>query len=355
MLSAPTSAASDSPALPDLGNDLLACTWSNDQAIKGRFRGPGLGLSPFQRHLEEDAERPGAITLIEKDLPSSEAESPTNYFKRIKLKKAVAGKQGKRAFKQRKFPDCSSFLDPQPELVHAYGLEDYFVEVASSDIECETITELLLQEGVKRVDLLKTDLEGLDYEVLASDPELVSQALCVQSKLRFQPFFQGEKGMFHEVLSYLTKSGFELISMRPAVWKYATADRVLQRDGRWVWTDVMLFLSPQVVEARFGREAWKAFVKQIIVARLLGLANYSQYLYQQTATRFPKVVQEELARFVQPAFSLPRSILAQVNRLPFGWMAIGAVRRRSAMDTGPRQFTRTTMWQAVIFYELSRL
>ena len=111
-----------------------------------------------------------------------------------------------------------------------------------------------------------------------------------------------------------------------------------------------------MVEARFGREAWKAFVKQIIVARLLGLAKYSQYLYQQTATRFPKVVQEELARFVQPAFSLPRSILAQVNRLPFGWMAIGAVRTLcSAMATGPRQFTRTTMWQAVIFYELSSL
>lgn len=267
-----------------------------------------------------------AITLVEIDLHSSEAKSPTNYFKRIKLKKAVAGKRGKRVFKQRKFPDCSSFLDPQPELVHAYGLEDYFVEVASSNIECETITELLLQEGLKRVDLLKTDLEGLDYEVLSSDPELVSQALCVQSELRFQPFFQGEK-MFHEVLSYLTNLGFELIGMRPTIWKYATAHRSRQRDGRCVWADVILFLNPQTVEARFGHEAWKAFVKQIILARLLGLANYSQYLYQQRAAQFPKGIREELARFVQPAFSLPRSILAQVNKLPFGWMAIGAIRR----------------------------
>jgi FkbM family methyltransferase len=293
--------------------------------LKGDFVVLDLGSAHSVGILRKMPSVMEAITLIEIDLHSNAAESPTDYFKRIKLKKAVAGKRGKRVFKQRKFPDCSSFLDPRPELIRAYGLEDYFVEMASIEIECEPITELLLQEGVKRVDLLKTDLEGLDYEVLASDRELVSQALCVQSELRFQPFFQGER-MFHEVLSYLTSLGFELIWMRPAVWKYATAHRALQRDGRWVWADVVLFLNPKTVESRFGHEAWKAFVKQIIVARLLGLANYSQYLYQQTATQFPTGVREELARFVQPAFSLPRLILAQINKLPFGWMAIGAVR-----------------------------
>src|ERR1035441_641806 len=293
--------------------------------LKGDFVVLDLGSAHSVGILRKMPNVMEAITLIEIDLHSNAAESPTDYFKRIKLKKAVAGKRGKRVFKQRKFPDCSSFLVPRPELIRAYGLDDYFVEMAAIEIECEPITELLLQEGVKRVDLLKTDLEGLDYEVLASDRELVSQALCVQSELRFQPFFQGER-MFHEVLSYLTSLGFELIWMRPAVWKYATAHRALQRDGRWVWADVVFFLNPKTVESRFGHEAWKAFVKQIIVARLLGLANYSQYLYQQTATQFPKGVREELARFVQPAFSLPRSILAQVNKLPFGWMAIGAVR-----------------------------
>jgi hypothetical protein len=294
--------------------------------LKGDFVVLDLGSAHSVGILRKMPNVMEAITLIEIDLHASAAESPSDYFKRIKLKKAVAGKRGKRIFKQRKFPDCSSFLDPLPGLVRAYGLEEYFIEVASAEIECETITELLLHEGLKRVDLLKTDLEGLDYEVLASDPDLVSQALCLQSELRFQPFFQGER-MFHEVLSYLTNLGFELIWMRPAVWKYATAHRDLQRDGRWVWADVVLFLSPQTVEARFGIEAWKAFVKQIIVARLLGLANYSEYLYQQTAARFPKAVQEELARFVEPQFSLPLFVLAHLNKLPFGWMAIGAIRR----------------------------
>jgi len=161
--------------------------------LKGDFVVLDLGSAHSVGILRKMPNVMEAITLIEIDLHSNAAESPTDYFKRIKLKKAVAGKRGKRVFKQRKFPDCSSFLVPRPELIRAYGLEDYFVEMAAIEIECEPITELLLQEGVKRVDLLKTDLEGLDYEVLASDRELVSQALCVQSELRFQPFFQGER------------------------------------------------------------------------------------------------------------------------------------------------------------------
>ena len=99
--------------------------------LKGDFVVLDLGSAHSSGILTKMPNVLEAITLIEIDLHSSEAESPTNYFKRIKLKKAVAGKRGKRTFKQRKFPDCSSFLDPQPELVHAYGLEDYFVEVAS--------------------------------------------------------------------------------------------------------------------------------------------------------------------------------------------------------------------------------
>ena len=49
---------------------------------------------------------------------------------------------------------------------------------------------------------------------VASAPEIVGQALCVQSELRFQPFFHGEPH-FHEVAAYLTGLGFELVFLRP--------------------------------------------------------------------------------------------------------------------------------------------
>jgi FkbM family methyltransferase len=294
--------------------------------LKGDFIVLDLGAAHTLGLLEEAPGLTGAITLVEVDALLGETQQQASKVNRICLRKAVAGKRGKRVFKRRKFPECSSFLDPIRERVEAYGLQDYFLEVGSVELECETIAELLGEHGIKRVDLFKTDLEGMDFEVLASAPALVQQALCVQSELRFQPFFQGEPS-FHEVAGYLAGLGFELICLRPAVWKYATPNRRLQRDGRTVWADTVFFLNPISVRERFGPEAWKCFAKQVILARLLGLGNFAEHLQGQAAAEFPEAVRKELARFVRPGFSLPRLVLAQINRLPLGWMVVGAARR----------------------------
>ncbi len=267
--------------------------------LKGDFVVLDLGAAHTLGLLKEVPGLTEAITLVEVDALLAEAPPKTADVNRICLRKAVAGRRGKRAFKQRKFPQCSSFLEPIPKLVEAYGLQDYFVEVGAVELECETITELLGQHGIRRVDLFKTDLEGVDFEVLASAPQLVEQALCVQSELRFQPFFQGEP-LFHEVLGYLAGLGFELIGLRPAVWKYATPHRPLQRDGHTAWADTVFFLKPKHVRERFGQEAWRCFAKQVILARLLGLGNFAEHLQRQAAAEFPEPVREELARFVRP-------------------------------------------------------
>lgn len=294
--------------------------------LKGDFVVLDLGAAHRLSLLKEAPGLASAITLIEVDALLGEGRQPASEVNRICLRKAVAGRQGKRIFKRRKFAECSSFLEPKRELVEAYGLQEYVVEVEALELECETITELLGQHGIKRVDLFKTDLEGVDFEVLASAPQLVRQALCVQSELRFQPFFEGEP-FFHEVAGYLTGLGLELVGLRPKIWKYATAHRLVQRDGHAVWTDAVFFLPPGRVREQFGPEAWKCFAKQIILARLLGLENFAEYLHQQTAGDLPEAVRQELARFVRPAFSLPRFILPRINKLRFGRMAIGAARR----------------------------
>ena len=294
--------------------------------LKGDFVVLDLGSAHTAGILAEVPGLTNAITLIAVDALLGEGSKEAPRSNQISLRQAVAGKRGRRVFKQRKLPHCSSFLDPKPELVQAYGLQDHFTQISAVELECDTITELLGAHGINRVDLFKTDLEGLDYEVLASAPHLVGQALCVQCESRFQPFFQGEP-YFHEVASYLTGLGLELVSLRPATWKYVTPNQALQRDGRVVCADAIFFLSPKNVRERFGNKAWKCFAKQIIMARLLGLTNFAEYLHEQTSGQSPEAVRRELARFVQPAFSLPRFVLAQVNKLPLGWIAIGIARR----------------------------
>jgi FkbM family methyltransferase len=267
-----------------------------------------------------------AATFIAVDAREDQYRGSTNFHRVLCLKKAVSGVPGKRAFYSRAFPECSSFLEPKPELVAAYGMESYFQLKEVSKLECATVSELLEEQNIRRVDFFKTDLEGLDFEILASASELVSQAVCVQSELRFQPIFQGEPP-FHEVVSYLAGLGFELVHLRPEIWKYATPSRRLLRDGRCVWTDALFFLAPGKVRERFGDSAWKAFAKQIILGRMLGLSNLAEYLLAQTRAEYPPAVRTELEAFVRPGFSLVRSLAKWVARMPFGQLALEASRR----------------------------
>ncbi len=294
--------------------------------LKGDFVALDLGSAHSRDLFRDHSDLAGAATFIEVDALSQERKNDAPFHRRISLKKAVAGTSGKKILTRRKFPDCSSFPEPDPELIEAYGLQSYFEKVGTMELECETISTLLREQGISRVDLFKTDLEGMDFEVLASAPELVSRALCVQSELRFQPFYRGEPH-FHEVAAHLAGLGFELIFLRPEIWKYATPHQELARDGRLVWCDAIFFMNAEKVREKFGEQAWKSFLKQIILARLLCLNNFAEYLYQTHANQFPDSVRRELQDFLVCGFGASRRLIALVNRLPMGWMFIAALRR----------------------------
>jgi hypothetical protein len=295
--------------------------------LKGDFVALDLGSAHSRDLFRDHSDLAGAVTFIEVDALSQEPKSDAPFHRRISLKKAVAGTPGKRILTQRKFPDCSSFPEPDPELIEAYGLQSYFEKVGTIELECETIGTLLREHGISRVDLFKTDLEGMDFEVLSSARELVSRALCVQSELRFQPFYRGEPH-YHEVAAYLAELGFETIFLRPEIWKYATRHQSLARDGRLAWCDAIFFMKAGKVRQIFGEPAaTKCFLKQIILARLLGLNNFAEYLYQTHATQFPDSVRREMQDFFRQGFGASRRLIALINRLPLGWMFIAAMRR----------------------------
>jgi hypothetical protein len=267
-----------------------------------------------------------AVTLVAVDAQDAGPGAAAAFGRVIPLRQAVAGAPGKRRFYRRKFAECSSFLPPRAEIVAAYGLESYFELQAVVELECATLAQVLNAAGVARVDFLKTDLEGLDFEVLSRAPEIVRQALCVQSELRFQPVFDGEP-RFHEVAAYLDSLGFDLVALPTEVWKYRTPHRRDVRDGRTVWADAVFFLRADGVRERFGAAAWQPFVKQVLVARLLGLHNYAEALFLEQEGLMPPVVRSELRGWLAPAWHPLRWAARQLVRLPGGTLLLGAARR----------------------------
>ncbi len=272
-----------------------------------------------------------ALTLIELDAVAATAATTTKYHRKISLQAAIAGRPGRRMFYQRKFPQSSSFLPAKTELVAAYGLQALFEIERTFDIECETLTSVLGARDIRRVDFLKTDLEGLDYEVLASAPDIVRQSLVIQSEVRFQPLFVGEPD-FATIAAYLTGLGFELVILRPEVWKYATRRRDLMRDGRMVWADAIFFNSTAQLPALFHDEAPLAFLKQIILAQALELHNYAEYLFEYSRAQLPADIQSELADYLAREVGMPRLLVQAMNKLaslPGGSRLVWSLRRSS--------------------------
>ncbi len=293
------------------------------QQLKGDFVLLDLGSAHSGNLLSASPELASAVTLVEVD-PQAPTADGTVCHRRICLPRAVAGTPGPRTFKHRAFPEGSSFLDPRPDLLRDYGLERYFDLVREEEIECETLPGLLAAQGIPRVDLFKTDLEGLDFEVIRSAPDLVRAALVLQCELRFQPFFEGE-AEFTEVTGHLRQQGFELIWIRPQIWKYATPGRDQARAGRLVWADACFFLSPSGV--RKLDLGWKAFAKQILLAKLLGLENYAEHLYAGYQSSFTPSIRQEIGAWVRPRPALGRRLARGIRGLPGGWMLLSVTRR----------------------------
>jgi|SRR5579859_441627 len=235
-----------------------------------------------------------AITLIEIDAIGQGQTAQSDYYRKISLQSAISGHTGRRTFHKRQFAQSSSFLEIKADVASSYGLEAFFAPAGDLALECETLATLLAGHGLARVDFLKTDLEGIDFEVLSSAPDIVGRSLVIQNELRFQPLYEGEAD-FCAVSTLLAGLGFELITLRPEVWKYATPNRDVRPDGRLVWADAIFFLTPRRLEEIFGDAAPLAVLKQALLANALRLPNVADYLFESVRPQLPAAVAAETA------------------------------------------------------------
>jgi FkbM family methyltransferase len=300
------------------------------KALTGDFTILDLGAASAAE-LSELRPFRSALTLIELDAVAAVTTTPSEYYRKIALQAAIASQPGRRTFYQRKFPQSSSFLPAKMDLVAAYGLQALFEVEKTFDIECETLSSVFNANNIQRVDFLKTDLEGLDYEILASTPDMVRQSLVIQCEVRFQPLFVGEPD-FVTIAAYLASLGFELIMLRPEVWKYATQRRNCMRDGRMVWADAIFFNSEEQLSSLFQDKLPLVRLKQVILAQALGLHSHAQYLFERTLGQLPMDIQHEMADYLAKNTKASQLLVQAVNRLasvPGGGRIVWSLRRSS--------------------------
>lgn len=252
----------------------------------------------------------GAMTVIEADA-EGRARTRSRYYRKIQITTPIAGAAGKRPFFRNTFAGTCSLLRPRPGKVQEFGMEQYFDGIGASEMECETIPELLRREGISTLDFLKTDVEGLDSDIIRSCEKFFGHCLGFQAELRFDPFYQSEP-YFHETVSLLANHGYEVLDIvHIDRWKYRTSHWKWQLAGRAIWADFIFFLKPDRLVANFGEEAPLAVCKQVILACMLGKKNYGEWLLQ----RFDKIVPLEWKQELQPLVRPRLLTLTQLRQL----------------------------------------
>jgi len=186
-----------------------------------------------------------------------------------------------------------------------YGLERYYNPVATTTVECKTLPTLLQDFGIAAIDFLKTDLEGLDFEVLQSCESLLPRIAAIQCELRLQPFYEGES-YFHEAAAYLTERGFELVALKPEFWKPKTTRNRNHKDGRTVWADC-LFL-------RATGMTLLDYAKQIVILSMIGRRGYAEHVLESNRDALPAEWIGELESLVKPRRTLRETAIWKVLR-----------------------------------------
>lgn len=189
----------------------------------------------------------------------------------VPIAKVVGPKEGPITFIERENVAVSSALLPKQDLIAAYGIEDYYRKAKEHHVDAVTLEQLADEHGVKDFGFIKTDLEGLDFDVLKGFGERVRDTGLIQMELRFEPFYEGEP-YFHEVAAYLAERGFEVLDLKPERWRANTPHRDRSTRGR------IVFVNALFVNRDLEHRAPVDRVRQVIILGLMGYSNFAERL-----------------------------------------------------------------------------
>ncbi|HEY1717502.1 MAG TPA: FkbM family methyltransferase [Verrucomicrobiae bacterium] len=254
------------------------------------------------------------LTIVEIDAEGG-AVTGDRYHKKISIQKPISGRPGRHVFRRNNFAGTCSLLEPLDGVVEMWGMENYCRLIERNEVECETIPQLLESQKIKTLDFLKTDIEGLDPEIIRSCENYLGKTHFIQCELRFRPFYQSEP-YFQDTVNLLARHGYEVLDiLHVDRWRYKTSNRPFQAQGRAVWADFLFVLQPERLAGNFGEKLPEAVAKQVILACMLGKKNYGEFLLHKFKNSLPENWFQELEPLTRPSLPGVRPLLASLRRM----------------------------------------
>lgn len=225
---------------------------------------------------------------------------------RTSLHSIIGGQAAPAVFYEKYWLAASSLLPDVPEVVQAFGMEKFAQVKTAHTVATRTLAELLEEKEISRIDAIKTDLEGIDYDVIRSIEDFHSRLSFIRMELAFLPRYQGEP-CFDIAHQYLTERGFSLMALKPEFWRYRTEHRDHVSKGQAIWGDF------EYLSNRSMKSSLKEIVRRVLVAYVAGYANYAEYQIETAVQGLNQKMSESLKfvifaemRLIHPQHSNPK-------------------------------------------------
>jgi FkbM family methyltransferase len=128
------------------------------------------------------------------------------------FQKAIAAKSGSLSFLQNPNTGVSSFFEPTGyNKTHWARKEGKIIEVKAVSLD-----EFCNENGLSRIDVLKLDLEGAEYDAVSGAEKLLSQQRVgiIHTEVNFVPFYKGHH-LFDELALLFRSKNYHLFNLYP--------------------------------------------------------------------------------------------------------------------------------------------
>ncbi|MDH5647592.1 MAG: FkbM family methyltransferase, partial [Candidatus Heimdallarchaeota archaeon] len=130
--------------------------------------------------------------------------SKTNNI--ITINKAISNETGQSTFHITKNKYSSSLLEPKDEFFNGN------IETRLTTVDTINLLDIIINEKLDRINLLKMDIQGMEFKVLQNLDEKITMIDLIYIEVNFQPQYQNSETFF-EINSYLESKNFQFLNL----------------------------------------------------------------------------------------------------------------------------------------------
>ncbi|MFK7974339.1 MAG: FkbM family methyltransferase [Rickettsiaceae bacterium] len=169
-------------------------------------------------------------------------------------------------------PACSSFLEPNFELLQHYPARKIFEIVGESEVEVKTLDSLVDNKDIPAPDIIKLDTQGFELSILKGGISTLKNIVCIEIEVQFKPMYIGQS-LFFETKEFLEDNGFILRDLKvngPYEGEFLEADAFFSRKPALdknigmirMWQEACKVDSPDFLAQDEYPQEWKDYITQ---------------------------------------------------------------------------------------------